>query len=101
MVARPDPDEPNFDGMLNLATPTPLSQSEHLLKVAASVAQDASKVWAEMWSEFKPHVTHGGVIHADMQKGFVPSCGWSEYLEKFWLLKHYLDSIDRICKNKR
>jgi hypothetical protein len=32
-----------------------------------------------------------------MAKGFVPPCGWPELLEKLWQLKHYLDSIERIC----
>ena len=75
---------------------TPLFQLEHLLKVSGSVAQDANKVWAEIWSELK-QMTAGGVVVPEARKGFVPACGWPEFLEKFWLLKHYLDSIQRIC----
>jgi hypothetical protein len=100
MVAQPGPDGWDSEGKLGLSSPPPRPHLEHLLKVAASVTRDANNVWAEMWNEFKPHVTPGGVVSADMQKGFVPDCGWPEFLEKFWLLKHYLDSIDRICKNK-
>jgi hypothetical protein len=40
------------------------------------------------------------MVTAEMQKGFVPACGWPEFLEKMWLLKHYLDSVGRICRNK-
>ena len=79
---------------------TPLFQLEHLLKVSGSVAQDANKVWAEMWSELKQMSTGGGMIVPEASQGFVPGCGWPEFLEKFWLLKHYLDSIQRICDGK-
>jgi hypothetical protein len=79
---------------------TPMYQLEHLLKVSGSVAQDANKVWAEMWNELKQIATGGGMIGPEAKEGFVPGCGWPEFLEKFWLLKHYLDSIQRICDGK-
>jgi hypothetical protein len=79
---------------------TPLSELEHLLKVADAVALDANKVWAEIWNEFKRIVTSGGLIVPEAKEGFVPNCGWPAFLEKFWLMKHYLDSIQRICKKK-
>lgn len=76
-------------------------QLEHLLRVAALVTQDADNVWAEIWSEFKPLVTADGMIRPEAGKGFTPSCGWPEFLEKLWLLKHYLDSAQRICTKQR
>lgn len=76
---------------------TPMVELEHLLKVAGSVTGDANKVWADIWGEFKHIVTSGGMIVAEAKDGFVPACGWPEFLEKLWLLKHYLDSIQRIC----
>jgi hypothetical protein len=79
---------------------TPMAELEHLLKVAGSVTGDANKAWAEIWEEFKRIVTSSGVILDEAKDGFVPSCGWPEFLEKFWLLKHYLDSVERICKKK-
>jgi hypothetical protein len=79
---------------------TPVAELEHLLKVADAVALDANKVWAEIWAEFKHIVTSGGLIVPEAKDGFVPTCGWPEFLEKFWLLKHYLDSIQRICTKK-
>jgi hypothetical protein len=79
---------------------TPMVELEHLLKVAESVTGDANKVWMEIWEEFKQIVTSSGIILDEAKNGFIPSCGWSEFLEKFWLLKHYLDSIQRICKKK-
>lgn len=79
---------------------TPLAELEHLLKVSGSVSEDANKVWAEMWGEFKQMVTGSGMVVPEAKEGFVPTCGWPEFLEKFWLLKHYLDSIQRICAKK-
>jgi hypothetical protein len=80
---------------------SPLTELEHLLKVAASVTQDANEVWTEIWSQLKPLTANGKKADESVQDGFVPSCGWPEFLEKLWLLKHYLDSVQRICTNQR
>ncbi len=74
--------------------------SDHLLEVAGAVTQDAAQVWADLWGQFKDHVTPDGRVLPDLEKGFVPACGWGEFMEKFWLLKHYLDSVSRVCKRK-
>lgn len=71
---------------------------QHLLRVAESVADDAQEVWTQIWGEIKPHVTATGSVSPSIVKGFVPACGWSEFLERMWLLKHYLDSVHRICQ---
>ena len=92
--------EPHAEESPNVLPFTPLRELEHLLKVSGSVSQDANKVWAEMWGELKQMVTGGGMVVPEARAGFVPSCGWPEFLEKFWLLKHYLDSIQRICDKK-
>lgn len=80
------------------ATPSELARLEHLLKVADAVTLDAAKVWTELWSEFRQCTTGNRMITPDAQKGFVPACGWPEFLEKFFLLKHYLDSTRRVCQ---
>jgi hypothetical protein len=74
--------------------------AEHLLKVAHSVARDASETWAQVWREFNSHGT-SGTIPPEVRSGFVPGCGWPQFVEKLWLLKHYLDSIQRICAGSR
>ncbi len=79
---------------------TPLFHLEHLLKVAQSVALDADSVWAEIWAQFRPYVTSDGLIGPELKAGFVPACGWPEFLEKLWVLKHYLDSVQRICRKE-
>ncbi len=88
------PDVPELPAVIPV---TALTQLDHLLKVAGSISQDANKTWAEIWSELKRLTTSGGLIVPEAAQGFVPECGWPEFLEKFWLLKHYLDSIQRIC----
>lgn len=80
---------------------TPLAEVEHLLKVAASVTQDANHVWTDIWAQVKPLATSRGKAGVQIEGGFVPSCGWPEFLEKLWLLKHYLDSVQRICTKQR
>ncbi|HEX40917.1 MAG TPA: hypothetical protein ENN81_02515 [Phycisphaerales bacterium] len=79
----------------------PLRDLEHLLKVAGSVAQDANKTWAELWRQLKPLRTASGIVLPKATEGFVPSCGWPEFLEQLWLLKHYIDSIQRLSENQR
>jgi len=78
------------------------SSPERMLKnfryVVAAVNSDALRVWAELWSEFHHKVTPSGLVPPDMSQGFTPSCGWPEFLEKLWLLKHYLDYVHRLCQ---
>ena len=80
---------------------TPMTHMEHLLKVANSVTQDANKAWAEVWGELKSCVGANGMVLPQAAQGFVPTCGWPEFLEKFWMIKYYLDSIARICRKDR
>jgi hypothetical protein len=80
---------------------TPLVELQHLLKVAGSVSQDANKAWAEVWAELKVCATGGGMVASEAGQGFVPQCGWPEFLEKFCVIKFYLDSMQRICTGQR
>lgn len=66
--------------------------------VVGSVNEDALRVWAELWEQLNNGVTPNGMVLPEMEKGFTPACGWPEFLEKFWLLKHYLDYVHRFCK---
>jgi len=66
--------------------------------VVGSVNDSALNVWAELWKELQGSVTPGGLVAPEMEEGFKPSCGWPEFLEKFWLLKHYLDYTRRFCR---
>ena len=68
------------------------------LAVVASVNDGALRAWAELWEGLKPGVTPAGFVLPQMQAGFKPSCGWADFLENLWLLKHYLDYTSRFCK---
>lgn len=87
-------------GAAALRGPSGAAHSEHLLKVVGAETSDAKKVWAELWHEFKDHITANGMVMPEMEEGFVPACGWREFMEKFWLLKHHLDSASRVCTQK-
>jgi hypothetical protein len=65
--------------------------------VVAAVNDDALRVWADLWKELREGVTPGGMVLPEMSRCFTPSCGWAAFLEKFWLLKHYLDYTHRFC----
>lgn len=83
---------------IGAAPVTPLMQMEHLLKVAGSVSNDANKAWAEVWNELKVYTDKNGQTNGQSAEGFAPRCGWSEFVEKFWMIKYYLDSVARICQ---
>ena len=66
--------------------------------VVASVDDEALKVWADLWKEFQQVVATNGMVLPGAADGFKPSCGWPQFLEKFWVLKHYLDNIRHLCQ---
>lgn len=65
--------------------------------VVAAVNGDAQRAWSDLWEQLKGGVTPAGTVLPQMEHGFKPPCGWAEFLEKFWLLKHYLDYVQRFC----
>lgn len=79
---------------------TPMVKLQHLLRVAGSVGGDANKAWADVWAELKVCCMGSGCITPEAEKGFVPRCGWPDFLEKFWQIKFYLDCIQRVCNNE-
>ena len=89
-----------LNGKPTVEPSSPVGQLEHLLKVVGSVGGNANKAWTGLWGELKRCATPGGRILPEAEKGFVPSCGWPEFLETFWELKHYLDCIQRICSKE-
>lgn len=67
--------------------------------VVASVNRDAEQAWTDLWEELRGGVTPAGAVLPALEEGFIPSCGWAAFLEKFWLLKHYLDYIEHFCQS--
>lgn len=66
--------------------------------IVGSVDESAMRLWTEIWQEFQAGVTPAGAITPELSEGFQPSCGWPEFLEKFWLLRHYLEYILRFSR---
>ncbi len=91
------PEDARLRGVLNTNDRSAQDALKNFRYIMASVNGDAQKVWADLWKELREGVTPGGVVLPEMSRGFTPSCGWTEFLEKFWLLKHYLDYIHRFC----
>lgn len=75
--------------------PVPDEGLRNFRAVMSLVLNDAQKTWGEIWKEFQGHVTDGILVLPEAEKGFRPPCGWPEFLEKLWLLKHYLDYAKR------
>jgi hypothetical protein len=97
-----EPSPPQTENRLSDQFAAKWPTAERALKnfryVVGSVNDDALKVWADLWKELQACMTPDGMVLPEMQEGFQPSCGWAEFLEKFWLLKHYLDYTHRLCK---
>ena len=91
------PEEARLKGVLNASDRSAESALKNFRYIVAGVNDDASKTWEDLWNELREGVTPGGMVLPEMNKGFTPSCGWAEFLEKFCLLKHYLDYIQRFC----
>jgi hypothetical protein len=65
--------------------------------VTNSLVQDALVVWADLWAELEGRVEPNGTTGRTDSKP-EPSCGWTEFLEKMWVLKHYLDFVKRLSQ---
>jgi hypothetical protein len=92
-----------FEGELAemLAKVSPDEQLTHFRNVTHSVSQDALKVWADIWAELESGVACGTAVVADVGKGFEPSCGWAEFLEKMWVLRNHLDFVARFSRQEK
>lgn len=91
--------------------PSPQVELKHFQNVIGNVTQDALNVWDEVWGELQ-HAAHTGITivpeaiedsHLPDEKSpatepFKPSCGWPEFMEKMWLLRHYLDFMARFSR---
>jgi hypothetical protein len=65
--------------------------------VTNNLVQDALTVWADLWAELEGQVDPDGQT-SNKDNPFEPTCGWNEYLEKMWVLKHYLDFVKRLSQ---
>ena len=82
----------------SLQKPSSITELQNFKNVNNSLMQDALNVWAELWAELDGHVGPGEKSLLEAAEGFKPSCGWSQYLEKMWVLWYYLDFAKRISQ---
>jgi hypothetical protein len=78
--------------------PSPRVELTHFRNVTGSVVQDALAVWADLWGELQNGIACGGPVASEAEKGFTPSCGWPEFLEKMWVLRNHLDFVARFSR---
>ena len=72
--------------------------NRHFRNVMGSLIQNAQDTWGDIWQEFQDDVVGNVVVHPSAREGFKPRCGWPEFLEKMWMLKHYLDHAKRFTE---
>jgi hypothetical protein len=75
-------------------------QLRHFRNVNNSLLQDALDTWGDIWDQFQGSLTNGVMIVPEMEKSFEPECGWPEFLEKMWLLRHYVDQTKRMYEGR-
>ncbi len=76
----------------------PEDRFKHFRNVTGAVLQDAQNAWAELWKELQGEVVDGVMVIPDAERGFKPKCGWPEFLEKMWVLKHQIDYAKRFSE---
>ncbi len=78
-----------------------VAELQDFKNVTNNLVQDALTVWADLWAELEGRVEPDGTTCGANSKAngkFEPSCGWTEFLEKMWVLKHYLDFVKRLSQ---
>lgn len=86
------------DSQTIVQAPSAQVELTHFRNVTGSVVQDALSVWADIWAELESGGACSTAVTPELQKGFTPSCGWPEFLEKMWVLRNHLDFIARFSR---
>ena len=74
------------------------ARMRHFQGVAASVMEEARKLWEEIWEELQDPRTPEEIIDGvPLSDSALPACGWPEFMEKLHLLGHYLNYTRRLC----
>jgi len=64
----------------------------------AAIDAEAIEAWSSLWRELPEVDSEGDPAGSSPGGAFEPPGGWPKFVERFWLLKHYLDSIHRLCR---
>ena len=75
-----------------------ITELQNFKNINSSLIQDALNVWADLWAELDGQVGPSNIAKPEIKDGFKPSCGWSEFLEKMWVLWYYLDFSKRLSQ---
>jgi hypothetical protein len=75
-----------------------ITDLQNFKNVNNSIMQDALNVWAELWAELDGRAGPSNIDKLEIKEGFEPSCGWSEFLQKMWVLWYYLDFSKRLSQ---
>ena len=78
---------------------SPIAELKDFKNINNNLMKEALVVWADIWAELDGQVRPDNVIK-ELKEGFEPSCGWSEFLEKMWILWYYLDFSKRLSQQK-
>jgi hypothetical protein len=78
---------------------SPIDELQNFKNVNSSLMQDAMNVWADLWAELDGQVGSSKMEKTGIKENFEPSCGWSEFLEKMWVLRYYLDFSKRLSQH--
>ncbi len=73
-----------------------------------SLMQDALRIWSDLWAELDSSQNHISMPDSNsdsyntrkfqIEDEFEPSCGFSEFVKKMWILRSYLDFAKRISR---
>ena len=78
---------------LSLSSADELKDFKH---VTNDLIQDAINIWDELWAELDGTDEPGALVK--LETGFEPSCGWTEFLQKMWTLRHTLNFAKRYSR---
>jgi hypothetical protein len=87
----------NINEQIDAQQPSDAPELQDFKNVTNNLVQDALTVWADLWAELEGQVDPNGKT-SKKDNTFEPTCGWNEYLEKMWVLKHYLDFVKRLSQ---
>jgi len=85
------------NGQVAFQGSSPAAELRNFKNVTNNLIQDALTVWADLWAELEGRVDPDATTCGTNSR-FEPSCGWTEFLEKMWVLKHYLDFVKRLSQ---
>ncbi|OHB77537.1 MAG: hypothetical protein A2Z25_15680 [Planctomycetes bacterium RBG_16_55_9] len=84
------------NGQVAAQRSSPSAELQDFKNVTNNLVQDALTIWADLWAELESRAEPDG--ESLKASGFEPSCGWTGFLEKMWVLKHYLDFVKRLSQ---